>query len=297
MNTWIVNDKLTCIPGTKTFWHMLLEIEGTVDKTGRPFPTLAESIEGCTDPCDLIIRNGTFFRWMNKDCKTISLIQDRYVNDAVQRDCMRMSDHTVFNTNYTRDKYLEDGVPIREYSVIPLGVNEELFKPIPKLFENKRKRGIFVGDYNSTKNTAEFHQICRSRDDLDFIYVSKLGNSINLPNVMNVRGGADEVRMAELYNMSDFCVMCSPTETLHLASIEAALCDVPVVGTRTGWLSSNFGDSAGVIVDDRSWNLAINQVLGMDFEPRKHILERTPFTWKACRTSWQSLITQVLTKK
>lgn len=54
---WLVNDFLTCIPGTKTFWHDLLEwIPGLTDKC-FPYPILADTIErlGVESPPDYII--------------------------------------------------------------------------------------------------------------------------------------------------------------------------------------------------------------------------------------------------
>lgn len=280
---------------------MLLEIEGAVDKTGYNFRELAEKIEADIDIPDLIIRNGTFFRWINKNCKTISLIQDRYVNDETQRECIIRSDHIVFNSEFTRDAYLKDYPKPRSHSVIHLGVNESVFYPQYDLFENKKKTGIFVGDFNSTKNTSVFREICNRRKDLSFIYVSKSGNTINYPNVANIRGGASETQMADLYNSADFCVMCSPVETLHLSSIEAALCDKPIVGSNTGWLTSHYDPRAGIRIDDcndvEAYCDAISDVIAKEFSPREYILENTPFTWRGCKSKWEQLIKDVLNTK
>ena len=179
MTFWVVNDQLTCIPDTKTFWHLLTSIDGARDKTGHPFSVLADRIEQDTKKCNLIIRNGTFFRWINRNCKTISLIQDCYENDDVQRTCIEKSDHVVFNSEFTKDKYLAAGMSPRAFSVIEIGVNQDLFKPYDShIFKDKRPTGILVGDYNSTKNTRMFEAICLRRTSLDFIYVYKLGAQI-----------------------------------------------------------------------------------------------------------------------
>ena len=64
---WLVNDTLTCIPGTKTFWHDLLEwFPNLRDKTNgyTNFSILPKSIEREAElfgAPDFIIRNGTFF--------------------------------------------------------------------------------------------------------------------------------------------------------------------------------------------------------------------------------------------
>ena len=305
MITWIVNDLLTCIPGTRTFWHLLLDIDGTIDKSGTPYSKLKDAIESDKEDCDLIIRNGTFFDWINRDCKTISFIQDCYSNDMHQQACIRSSDLVVFNSNYTRNRYaVSSVVPLREHCVIPIGVDQDLFQPngYHSIFDKRKKVGIFVGDYNTTKNTRMFESICKRRIDLDFIYVSKAGNSLNCPNVKNVRGGVDERGMVELYNNADFCIMCSEVETLHLTTIEAALCNIPVIGTKTGWFSSHYSPAVGELVNSHNniedYDSAITTLLNkahQDFyTPRDYIIDHTPYTWSNCKRAWEGVINELL---
>jgi glycosyltransferase involved in cell wall biosynthesis len=300
-NIWIVNDLLTCIPGTKTFWHLLLEIDGTVDKTGVPFNKLAETIENDPGSCHLIIRNGTFFREIQRDdCEQIVLIQDYYGYDYQQIEVASNADHVVFNSDFTKEKFN----PIFDnFSVIPIGVNENLFKPLAKfrkendIFTRFKRTGIFVGDYNATKNTRLFEEVVKENSHVDFIYVSKARNQINLPNVRNYPGGVDELGMLQLYNEADFCIMCSPLETLHLTTVEAALCDIPVIGTNTGWLADHFHPDVGIRIDGDAtvakFSHAIAKVLSSNYCPRQHMLS-TPFTWEGCKKSWEKLIEEVL---
>lgn len=298
MEIWIVNDYLTCVPGTKTFWHMLLEIEGTIDKTGVPFNRLAETIENDPGNCDLIIRNMSFFRPIKRRVKQIGFLQDRAEDDPTQIAVCKSVDLIVFNSEYTKQAYSKWG--FENTKVIPIGVNEELFRPYPlaKLFPNDMPTGIFVGDYNQTKGTHIFEEVARRKSYINFIYVSKQGYTINLPNVRNFPGGLDEQRMANLYNQADFSIMCSPVETLHLSSIEACLCDKPAIGTNTGWFADYFSPTAGVVVPNPSveeFCKAIDQVVESpsSFSPREHILT-TPFVWSNCRSAWKALIGEMI---
>lgn len=298
MAIWIVNDYLTCVPGTKTFWHMLLEIEGTIDKTGIPFNRLAENIENDPGSCELIIRNMSFFRPINRQVKQIGFLQDRAEDDPIQIAVCKSVDYVVYNSEYTKSCYDKWG--FKNTRVIPIGVNEQLFRPWPsiKLFSNGRPTGIFVGDYNQTKGTHIFEQIAKRKSYINFIYVSKQGHSIRLPNVRNYPGGVNEEGMSRLYNQADFSIMCSPVETLHLASIEACLCDKPAIGTNTGWFADYFRPTAGVVVPNPSveeFCKAIDQVIESpsSFSPREHILT-TPFVWSNCRSAWENLIKEVL---
>ena len=303
--TWIVNDILTGIPGTKTFWHMLLEIDGTVDKTGVPFPNLAQAIEDDPGKPDLIIRNGTFFSRIHRDeCPQIALFQDFYGRDEKQIDVCSYAEHIVFNSQYTKDRLeVIDDVFKVDSSVIPLGVNQNIFKPMAQfrpdndIFERFKRTGIFVGDYNATKNTNLFAQIVKENSHINFIYISKSGHQINLPNAQNYPGGVGEKGMAKLYNMSDFAIMCSPIETLHLTTVEAALCDIPVIGTNTGWFADYFTPEMGVRIDGEhtvdNFSHAIASVISSDYKPREWML-KTPFTWESCKSSWENLIEEVL---
>ena len=79
---WLVNDCLTCIPGTTTLWHDLMDwFPGLEDKTNgyTNYNILAETIEKMYNETenkpDYIIRNGTYFRKMNIDVPTFALIQ------------------------------------------------------------------------------------------------------------------------------------------------------------------------------------------------------------------------------
>lgn len=297
---WIVNDFLTCIPGTRTFWHLLLEIDGTLDKTGVSFPQLKVKIEDDQDKCDLIIRNATFFpRIQRKDCKQIALLQDYYGDDEAQSDVCEHADCVVFNSTFTRDKF---SGRFPDAKTIPLGVNEHLFRPVANfkkedyIFDRFKKTGIFVGDYNSTKNTAMFEALCKEKTYVDFIYISKLGGRINLPNVINYPGGVNEQGMVKLYSQADFCIFCSPVETLHLASVEACLCNIPVIGTNTGWLAHHFDEKVGIRVDNPTFENfcdAIDEVITSHYEPREYMLQ-TPFTWASCKNSWENLIKEVI---
>ena len=78
---WLINDTLTCIPGTKTFWHNLLEwFPDLIDKTNKytPYGILPDTIEQYYNNIEekpyYIIRNASYFRKLNinsKDRKSV----------------------------------------------------------------------------------------------------------------------------------------------------------------------------------------------------------------------------------
>ena len=131
---WLVNDTLTCIPGTKTFWHDLLEwIPNLYDKCNgyTPYHLLPSNIESQWnngDKPDYIIRNATYFRSLNIPVKTISLLQDLSHNNQEQINVCNSSDIVVFNSPYTQSHYV-DKITSKNV-MIPLGVDFDKFKPL-----------------------------------------------------------------------------------------------------------------------------------------------------------------------
>ena len=106
---WLVNDTLTCIPGTKTFWHFLLDmISDLQDKTNgyTSFDQLANNIENNLNQTKpkYIIRNATYFRKLNTDTYTISILQDNHSKTEhilnEQKDVLNNSNLVIVNSNY-----------------------------------------------------------------------------------------------------------------------------------------------------------------------------------------------------
>jgi glycosyltransferase involved in cell wall biosynthesis len=275
---------------------MLLEIPDTVDKTGTHNRHLAEKIEAEPGSPDLIIRNASFCRRFNRPEKTIVFFQDLPRDDR-KDEVVYNADCVVFNSSYTARAYEREWDKLKNPRIIPIGVNTEIFKP-RDAFVSRRHVGIFVGDQGSTKNTSLFEKIVKLRSDVDFVYVSKKGQKIDLPNVTNVGGGVNEEAMAELYNESDFILMTSPVETLHLSSVEAAFCGTPVIGTKTGWLDSEyFNEKCGLIAAPcvSSFSVAIDTVINArgEFDYVAEHMATTPYAWENCKASWIKLIEEI----
>jgi glycosyltransferase involved in cell wall biosynthesis len=138
---WLVNDTLTCIPNTKTFWHDVLEwLPDLEDKCNgiTPFNALASAIENSWANAEkpyYIIRNATYFRPMNIPVKTISLLQDFALGNQEQLDVCNSSDVVVFNSPFKQSHYIDK---VTSKSVlIPLGVDFNKFKPLGVNFSDE----------------------------------------------------------------------------------------------------------------------------------------------------------------
>jgi len=285
MKGYLVNDKLTCIPNTKTFWHDLLQwIPSLEDKTSGGFKTLPQHIERLPKP-DYIIRNATFFRPLNTNCRTISLLQDVYEGNLrkQQIEVCKQSDVTVFNSPYTADLYKHEGID--NSVIIPLGTDFNHFKPV---HQEKKYDVIFVGSINEVKGFQVIRQLIQNTK-YKFCLVMKDNFSCNLPNV-TVYNSVDHNTLLNLYNQSKMLICTSIRETLHLAGMEASACNIPLLTTNVGaYYNLPDGEWGKHITDDICGD--INYILNnLDtYNSRKYFLDKG-MDKESCKNAWINLV-------
>lgn len=302
MKGWLINDCLTCIPGTKTFWHDLLDwFPELIDKTNgyTDYSVLATTIEEqlkMSKP-DYIIRNGSYFRKINTDVKTISLIQDVAAGWDNQIDIINSSQVAVFNTNYVYQKYASS-IANKNIRIIPLGVNFDFFKPIqekhPDVLPNSV---IYIGSsMNFPKGFNRLLNIIDSMTEQNFCLVMKDNFTLaDIPEKNRSRVkvfnkvNAETVRL--LIN-SSVCALCtSYEETQHLSGIECGACNVPIVATCVGVYFDCKDDSGwGCIANDDTFVEKINYVLNNKqlFSPREYFIKN--YSIDSCKRAWIELV-------
>lgn len=293
---WLVNDTLTCIPGTKTFWHDLLEtITGLEDKTFgyTPYPLLADKIKleaTLKGIPDYIIRNATYFGPISVPVKTISLLQDA-TGDPMQLHVCNSSTITVFNSPYTASLY--------KYKIftptitIPLGVDFDYFKPSENF---SQQMGIlpdsilFVGANNNHPKGFDKVLELIENTNYNFCLVMKDDFKIDHPRV-KVFNRVDQETIIKIYNSCKLLICTSTIETQHLSGIEAAACNLPLVATNVGVY---YGLSDGewgrkVLNDDFISNIKYVFENYDKFQPRKFFLEKG-YDKKSCMNKWKELV-------
>jgi len=294
---WLVNDCLTCIPGTKTFWHDLLEwIPGLVDKTNgfTSFVRLARRIEeeAQSRMPDYIIRNATFFGRINLTCKQISLLQDYYEGNAQQVDVCNHSAVTVFNSNYTFSKY-RDLITTCRTEIIPLGVDFDLFKPTGERHPGVLPNSIlFVGAANNYPKGFDVIRNLIDTTDYNFCLVMKDDFRMSHPRVKVFnKVGHDE--LVKIYNSCEMVICSSVVETLHLVSIEAGACGLPIITTNVGGLCGVPSSVWGLKVIDGNYVECIEQIRNNRslFSPREFLL-KLGFDKDTCKERWLKLINE-----
>ena len=298
---WLVNDTLTCIPNTRTFWHDLLEwFPNLQDKCNgyTDYSILAQTIESINERPDYIIRNGSYFRKLNIDVPTFCLIQDTSDN-PMQTEVINTSTCVVFASKQTHNLY-KDRINPKNVRVIEQSSDINFFKPIAERHpEDLPNSIIFIGD--SSHEKKGFHRVLNlieSMTDFNFCLVMKDNTSIDVIP----QHSRDRVRMfnrvdretVRLLINSSVCAICtSGNEEGHFAGIEIGACDIPMVSRPMGcYLDRKDDKTWGLISDDDKFPETIRYVVNNRhrFAPREYYSKE--YTLERCREKWADLINE-----
>ena len=304
MKGWLLNDCLTCIPGTLTIWHNLLEwLDGLEDKTNghTDFGQLSSIIEQQltnTKP-DYIIRNATYFRRINTNIKTISLVQDVRENDGFQIDVINNSTIAVFNSLYVFEKYRKFIYnPNLLIAIIPLGINFSLFKPIeirhPSVLPDSV---LFIGA--SSNYPKGFHillDIIAKMTDTNFCLIMKDDFSIDkldesIRQRVRIFNRVNQATVNLIINSCSLAICTSLEETQHLSGIECGACNLPIVARPVGVYFDCKDDKEWGLIskdDDFPANIRFVKQNKHLFTPRDYFIKK--YSTDICRQSWQAMV-------
>jgi D-inositol-3-phosphate glycosyltransferase len=171
------------------------------------------------------------------------------------------------------------GVPPEKISVIPCGVNLDLFKPLDKslarqkLGLTKEKIILFVGRVERLKGIDQILQAltCLAHIHPQLIIVGEDGNRPGEINNLKIRAGdlgisgsvaftglTDYKKLPYYYSAADVCVFPSYYESFGLVPLESLACGTPVVATDVGDLRNIIlqGKTGYVLTDRQPEHLA-----------------------------------------
>jgi hypothetical protein len=304
---WLINDCLTCIPGTKTFWHFLLDnIDSLMDKTGgyTNFETLPGKIENefKKSKPKYIIRNATYFRKLNIDgVYTISILQDNQSKHAglfaMQKDVLKHSNLVICNSKYIYEDY-KDYI-VGDYKIIPLGVDFDVFKPCGLRDERVLPNSIvYIGSSMVfPKGFDRLLKIMKEMIECNFCLIMKDEYSYkDLPDELKGRvvifNSITEKEIVPIINSCVMSVCTSYMETQHLSGIECAACSKPMVATNVGWYNDLSHDMRwGRLSNDSNFVDDIRYVMNHldEYNPRE-CLKDNGYDLESCRRSWVEIV-------
>jgi glycosyltransferase involved in cell wall biosynthesis len=298
---WLVNDQLTAIPNTRTFWHDLLDwFPNLQDKCNgyTNYNVLANTIESINERPDYIIRNASYFRKLNIDAPTFCLVQDT-MNNPMQTEVINSSTCTVFASKQTYNLY-KDRINPKNVRIIEQSSDFNFFKPInerhPDVLPNSI---IFIGD--SSYHKKGFHRVLNlieAMTDFNFCLVMKDNTNLdvipshsrNRVRIFN-RVNTETVRL--LINSSVCAICTSGNEEGHFAGIEIGACDIPMVSRPMGcYLDRKDDKTWGLIANDEDFPNTIRYVvknLNL-FSPRQYYSKE--YTLERCREKWTTVLNE-----
>jgi glycosyltransferase involved in cell wall biosynthesis len=205
-----------------------------------------------------------------------------------------------------RDINEQMGVPASRMQVVPVGVDEARFRPLPGVARVPgRLLTTASGDVPLKGLTYLLEALAKvrvERPDAHLVVIGKLRNGSVIPGVLDRLGvrdavsfvsGVSDERVVELYAEASLAVVPSLYEGFSLPAIEAMACGTPLLATTGGALpevvGSTDGEAAWLVPPGDAGALAgaIVSLLGDDGERarlsdagRARVLDR--YTWRAC---------------
>ena len=255
----IINDSIRgTVSNEDTLWSVLEE--NIPNTKGISLNSLKIPIKEKLDELkpELIIQNANLGKI--SDYKTISFLQDPFIE--MIRKCQPISTYfrirlrgretfqdklkkqkeslensiRVTNSNYMSNMYSELG----DFTVMPLGVNSELFHPMDKTqmrekynIPKDRTVKIFVGSQHPVKGFEKITKMINENPSIFWILVLK---DKKIPDGHNYKvfSKISQNVLSELYNCADVCVSRSITESFGLSLVEAMFCNIPVDVPKIG---------------------------------------------------------------
>jgi glycosyltransferase involved in cell wall biosynthesis len=301
---WLVNDCLTCIPDTRTFWHDLLDwFPKLEDKTDgyTPFSILTQKIEYLynmeKDKPHFIIRNGTYFPKININIPTFALIQDTQEN-LTQTEVINSVDCVVFASNGGYKSY-KDRINPKNVRVIEQSSDFNFWKPVEERHPDVLPNSIiFIGDSSHVKKG--FHRVLKlieMMEDFNFCLVMKDNTTLHeIPekcrNRVKIFNKVDRHTVRLLINTCICAICTSGMEEGHFAGIEIGACNIPMIARPMGCYLDRINDVGqwGEVASDEDFPEIIRKVVKNKdlYSPREYYSKE--YTLERCKEKWTNLI-------
>lgn len=220
------------------------------------------------------------------------------------RVASKMPRVVVVSENSIQDIHTDMGVPLDRMRLVPVGVDPELFRPIPGV-ERRRARLITTASADVALKGLAYLLEAMAKLRADGVDVSltiigrpKPGKSMDLideyglePHIDFVSGVTDE-RIAELYSEAELAVVPSLYEGFSLPAIEAMCSGTPLVATDGGALPEVTGPDGETVFRCRKGDaddlaLTIRRALDQPAARarvgeagRQRVIDR--WTWRRC---------------
>lgn len=224
------------------------------------------------------------FAFTYKKGKTLGKIYSK-----ISGFCLKRADQVIFVDTNSQKSYLKKFPWLNiKSSVIPIGIDLDLFKPQNKLelrkkynFQSSDKIVIFVGRLEVEKNVDFLVKVCsilvRKIPELKLLIIGGGSKHRYLNNLVTglktscvvFMDRIDNTLIPELLNLSDVLALCSTYEGSPTVVKEALACNIPVISTDVGDVKEVLVDFEGCIISNMiniDYESALEKVLNVDKE-------------------------------
>lgn len=199
-------------------------------------------------------------------------------------DIFIQADELWVPSNFTRQAFINSGIPFNKVQVVPNGVDPNLFQPKGakyKLPTDKKLKFLYVGGTTYRKGfdilLQSYVSAFSSKDDVVLVVkdmgtesfykgqtaeemINQIKEDPNSPEIIYIKHYLTEEEMASLYRACDVFVSPYRGEGFSLPTLEAMACGLPVIVTEGGstedfvldsfaWKIPSYKISIGTMID------------------------------------------------
>jgi glycosyltransferase involved in cell wall biosynthesis len=210
-------------------------------------------------------------------------------------------------------------VPLERLTVVPVGVDHEVFRPYTDVVKKKGRIMVTTSSDVPMKGLVPLLEAIaklRTERDIDLIVIGKpkpdgrvaeTMKRLGLEDIVTTISGVTDEELARLYGEAEVAVVPSLYEGFSLPAIEAMSCGVPVVATTGGALPEVVGVSGetGLLVEPNNPDALVGAIRTLldDSEMRarigaagrERVIER--FTWQVTARGTAACYDAILTGK
>lgn len=224
----------------------------------------------------------TMFHTLGAVKNTIGFGEDEpELRIETERDLARSCHHIIAPTEKEREELiLHYGSSPERISVVPCGVNLELFQPVDKEMAKQElgfgddKLILFVGRIEPLKGIEQLLKAMPylknsqsprlviiggdERNQYEVERLQRLSRELHIEGSVTFLGLIKQERLPYFYSAADVCVIPSYYESFGLVALESLACGTPVVATDVGDFKSIIrqGETGYVVTDNEPHRLA-----------------------------------------
>jgi glycosyltransferase involved in cell wall biosynthesis len=204
--------------------------------------------------------------------------------------------------NSKADIHDQMGVALERLTVVPVGVDHEVFRPYSDVVKKKGRLMVTSSSDVPMKGLVPLLEAIaklRVERDIDLIVIGQPRakgrvalalERLGLTDIVTTISGVSDEELARLYGEAEVAIVPSLYEGFSLPAIEAMSCEVPVVATTGGALPEVIGTSgeSGILVEPNNPEALVEAIRRLLDDPaergrlgrngRQRVMER--FTWQ-----------------